>query len=375
MAQAMDDDSAPHLQGLVFTADGSCTELDTLTAALAARRTASAPGGTGNLIWIDIDRPTDDELSALQAAFGLHPLAVEDAREGNQRMKFERYGQTSLLALRPAAMSEAPARPAHPDAPGDEVPGEDESLLIGELEIFVGAGFVISAHRSGSPLAAAREFSRIRELLRSSPALKRLDASTGADRAHGELVVAYTLLHLMIDRVVDLYTPVLESFEETADDLEVQIFKGTPVRSQEIYAVSRGILDLDRVVKSLPQLMVHLRAFAADTGLPDELLRNLRDVADHVGSNQDRLGRLRSILSEIFSINSTLVAERQGDQSKRISAWAGIFFFPSLVAGIYGMNFVLMPELDWKLGYPAALGLMAVGCIVIYWISKHNDWL
>ena len=296
-------------------------------------------------------------LSQLAKAFGLHPLAVEDAEEGHQRTKFERYGDSNFMVLRPASLL------------------KDGSVFLSELAIFAGPGYLITAPNVDSPdgsitygWQADAVFESIQRELSSSPqALWEQDS--------GPLGATYTLLHRILDSVVDSYEPVLDALEDAADDQEDRIFSGTPISSQEIYTLSRAILEMDRAIKSLPAATQAVIEYSHHANFADELLRNLRDVSDHVQIHVDRLERLRSIIHEIFSANSTLIAERQGDQTKKISAWAGILFIPSLIAGLYGMNFTHMPELHWLLGYPFAILLMLLGSLIMYAIFKYKDWV
>ena len=191
----------------------------------------------------------------------------------------------------------------------------------------------------------------------------------------GSLSATYALLHRVLDSVVDSYGPILDVLEDAADDQEDRISPELRISSQEIYTLSRSVLELDKAIKSLPTAMQGLTEYSHRANFSDDMLQTLRDVTDHVQIHVDRLERLRSIIHEIFSANSTLIAERQGDQTKKISAWAGILFIPSLIAGLYGMNFTHMPELHWMLGYPFAILLMLLGSAIMYAIFKYKDWV
>ncbi len=311
------------------------------------------------LLWADIPATGSAAslLSELAEAFGLHPLAVEDAEEGHQRTKFERYGDSNFMVLRPASSL------------------NDGSVLLSELEIFAGPGYLITARHIDPPkegVAHGWHSDHVTESIRSSFA----DTLAGLwAEDSGSLSATYALLHRVLDAVVDSYGPILDVLEDAADDQEDRIFSGTPTSSQDIYTLSRSVLELDKAIKSLPTAMQGLTEYSHQTNFSDDMLQNLRDVSDHVHIHVDRLERLRSIIHEIFSANSTLIAERQGDQTKKISAWAGILFIPSLIAGLYGMNFTHMPELHWLLGYPFAILLMLLGSAIMYAIFKYKDWV
>lgn len=298
------------------------------------------------MIWIHRDRPTAAEITAFGREHALPPLAVEDAIEQNQRAKFERYGAGAFLVLRPASLdTEAP------------LPAEIDDLVhIGELHVFFRPGLVLTLAHSGPT-----DIDRIR-------------ATAEADPTYAGWPVA-TAVHRILDRVVDGYDPVLAALEDRTDALEEQLYSGDPLRSTDIYHLSRELIELDRSVQPLAALARHVTASFDEHGVDRELLRRMRDVTDHITAAIERSVRLRALVREIFTVNATVVAERQNDQMKKISAWAGILFFPSLVAGVYGMNFTHMPELHWLLGYPMALALMLTGCVVMYTIFRKVDWI
>lgn len=343
----------PIVSCALYTASGAPARFTHIDEAAAAwhKHTAAA-----SLLWIDLADPSTTELATLAAAFGLHPLAIEDTQEGHQRAKFEPYGDSAFLVLRPATILST----------------KEINLL--ELELFAGPGYLITVHHQDGGRDPARDsFPAISESF-TQKAATIFSAEQGPSTA-AALAAPYALLHVIVDSVVDSYGPVLDWLEDEADDDEDQIFSGTPISSQDIYALSRSILDLDRGIKPLPTLMHSLTSYATSADLSENLMHQLRDVTDHAQIHLDRLDRLRSIMHEVFSANSTLIAERQGDQTKKISAWAGILFVPSLVAGVYGMNFMHMPELHWFFGYPFAIVLMLLGAAIMYVIFKHKDWV
>nr|WP_272902402.1 magnesium and cobalt transport protein CorA [Brevibacterium daeguense] len=309
-------------------------------------------------------RPSREDLAELAARFDLHPLAVEDAAEAHQRPKYEHYGTTDFVVLRPA---EAAPTPSESDVARDPAIID---VRVGELHVFVGAAFVILvAHTDSVDLPAVRRaFERDPRFLE----FPQLSA-----------------LYRIMDEVVDGYEPLLSALEDYGDSLEERIFGTGPVPSRDVYYLSRELIELGRAVNPLGGLAASLHVSLDRHRPPEDLLRGMRDVTDHIHTAIERLERLRTVVREIFSVNATLIAERQNDdmrqlnelsiqqneQMKKISAWAGIFFFPSLIAGAYGMNFKHMPELHWLLGYPFALGLMLSGSLLLYLVFKRVGWL
>jgi magnesium transporter len=310
---------------------------------------------TSSFCWIGMLRPTPQEIHAVAEEFNLHPLAVEDTISAHQRPKMERYGDIQFVVLRPARYV-------------DRV----EVVEIGEVHLFLGPDFVITVRHAVEP-----DLHAVRTRLESDPELLK----------NGPFSVLYAVL----DKVVDDYVPVLEGLQNDIDEIEVQVFDGDPGVSKRIYQLSREVIEFQRAVEPLKELFEVLRsrlkerASAADL----ELRRALRDVADHATRVMERLEGFRQLLTNILSVNAALVGQRQNDemallaqagyeqneQVKRISSWAAILFAPTLVAGIYGMNFTHMPELDWPLGYPMSILLMLLLGFVLHRIFKSRGWL
>ena len=197
------------------------------------------------------------------------------------------------------------------------------------------------------------------------------------------------ILYAILDAVVDGYGPVLRGLENDIDEIETQVFDGDPAVSRRIYELSREVVDFQRAVNPLSSILAGLTAGSAKYGVDEELQRHLRDVADHVTSAAERIENYRVQLRDILTVNATLVGQRQneemrslteasyaqGQEVKKISSWAAILFAPSLVGGVYGMNFDRMPELTWAFGYPMALALMAGLSLTLYVIFKRRGWL
>ncbi|MFD1659532.1 magnesium and cobalt transport protein CorA [Streptomyces caeni] len=309
-----------------------------------------APDG---MAWIGLARPTESELLSLAEEFDLHPLAVEDAMEAHQRPKLERYGDTLFVVLRAARYLDAP-----------------EEVDFGELHVFVGPDFVITVRHGAAP-----DLSAVRRRMEESPELLKL----------GPEAVLYAIL----DAVVDGYAPVVAGVQNDIDEIETEVFRGDPEVSRRIYELSREMVEFQRATRPLVGMLHGLMAGFAKYGTDEELQRYLRDVADHVTHTSERVDGFRQALTEILTVNATLVTQQQNaemralaeagfeqnEEIKRISSWAAILFAPTLVGTIYGMNFHNMPELHWSFGYPLAIGLMGVVCTALYVVFKHRDWL
>jgi magnesium transporter len=303
--------------------------------------------------WIGLYRPTPEEVISLAEEFSLHELAVEDAIVAHQRPKLERYGDTLFVVLSAARYL-------------DDV----EEVEFGELHVFVGTNFVISMRHSESP-----DLSGVRAGLEEDPELLSL----------GPEAVLYAIL----DRVVDGYLPVVAGLENDIDEIETEVFSGDPEVSRRIYELSREVIEFRRATYPLSHIFSALEAGFDKYGVGEELQRSLRDVADHNTVVSERVDGFQQILRDMLTVNATMVAQRQNEEMralsiasndqnvevKKISAWAAILFAPTLIGTIYGMNFSHMPELDWVLGYPLALSMMAGVCITLFVVFKRRDWL
>ncbi|MFC8096372.1 magnesium and cobalt transport protein CorA [Streptomyces sp. NPDC057301] len=308
---------------------------------------------SSGMAWIGLARPTEAELLSLAAEFDLHPLAVEDAMEAHQRPKLERYGETLFVVLRAARYLDAP-----------------EEVDFGELHVFVGPDFVITVRHGAAP-----DLSAVRQRMEETPELLKL----------GPEAVLYAIL----DAVVDGYEPVVVGVQNDIDEIETEVFRGDPEVSRRIYELSREMVEFQRATRPLVGMLHALMAGFSKYGTDEELQRYLRDVADHVTHTSERVDGFRQALTEILTVNTTLVTQQQNaemralaeagfeqnEEIKKISSWAAILFAPTLVGTIYGMNFDHMPELHWVFGYPFAIALMGVVCTSLYVIFKRRDWL
>jgi magnesium transporter len=307
----------------------------------------------GALAWIGLYRPDAEELAELKAEFGLHELAIEDAASGHQRPKLERYGETLFMVLKAANYDDA-----------------KEEVDFGELHIFAGPSFIITVRHSEGP-----DLSVVRRRMETAP--DRLKEGTEA------------VLYGILDAVVDGYGPVVAGLANDIDEIETQVFSGDPQVSRRIYELNREVIEFERAVSPLSGIIQTLSTGFADGYVGEVLEQYLRDVADHVTLAKERIEEFRVLLRDILAVNTSLVGQRQTEEaralseasnqqaveSRRIAGWAAILFAPSLVAGIYGMNFRYMPELGWVFGYPMALGIMALFMLILYIVFKRRGWL
>jgi magnesium transporter len=305
------------------------------------------------IAWIGLYRPDREEMESVAEEFGFHQLAVDDTISAHQRPKLERYGDMLFTVLRSARYR-------------DDV----ERVEFGELHVYSGKDFVVTVRQAESP-----DLGAVRQRMEASPELLKLGCEA----------VVYAIL----DQVVDEYQPVIEGLQGDIDEIEDQVFNGDPEVSRRIYELLREVVKFMRAAQPLPAMLVELRAWYEEKGAAEELQRNLRDVADHVERVVELANGFKMLLINLIGINGTLVAQRQNDETqrlselslrqneevKRISSWAAILFAPTLVASIYGMNFTHMPELHWMVGYPYALVLMLLVSLTLYLVFKKKGWL
>jgi magnesium transporter len=293
----------------------------------------------GDFFWLGLYEPTPGELAGIAKRFGLHPLAVEDALKANQLPKVEAYGDQLFVITRTANL-------------------EADTIHPGETAFFLGPHFFVSV-RHGS----ARTHTDIRARLETLP----------AKLAHGPDYVLYAVL----DFIVDGYFPVVDAIEDRMLAVEDSVMD-TPLDAAEIrhlYAQRHEIIRFQRFVGMMKEVAGRL---ANDDDLPniDPAVRPFfRDIWDHVQRAEFRLAGLRDIAASVIETNGMLEQQRQGVITRQLAAWAAILAVPTAIAGIYGMNFRFMPELDWLLGYPFALALIFGGSGLVFWRFKHIGWL
>ncbi len=308
--------------------------------------------GRHGVAWIGMYRPSELEVRDIATEFTLHPLAVEDTLLGHQRAKLERYGDTQFVVLRPARYIDS-----------------TEEVEFGEVHVFVGPDFVVTIRHAESP-----DLGRVRRRMESHPDLLKLGPQA--------------ILYAILDEVVDEYAPVIAGLENDIDEIEDELFNRDPDVSRRIFGLSREVIEFQRAVKPLVPMIEALRG-DDDHPMDLELRRGLRDVLDHAERAVERADAFRAILENALLVHSTLVAQTQNEemrrmtefgltqneQVKKVSGWAAILFAPTLVGTIYGMNFDNMPELHWAYGYPMALGLMVATSVTLFTIFRKRGWL
>jgi magnesium transporter len=292
-------------------------------------------------VWIGLHEPTPEEFEAVTVEFELHPLAVEDAIKAHQRSKLERYGDCLFLVFKTARY--------------DDVA---EAIEFSEIQLFAGERFVITV-RHGE----ASALSPVRHLLEEEP--ERM--------AVGPVAV----VHAILDRVVDDYRPVLDGLDHDILEIEGEVFApGRANPAERIYKLRRHVLDLYRNVEPLIEPLERLQtgSHPFDTGGLD-LGPYFRDVSDHLHRGVARIDIQRDLLSEMLAVNLTQVSVQQNEDMRRISGWVAIVAVPTLLAGLWGMNFEQMPELDEWWGYPAALSLMAIIALLLFRYLRNRRWI
>ena len=294
----------------------------------------------GRFVWIGLHDPDDEVLKEVQQEFSLHDLAIEDAARAHQRPKLERYGDSLFVVL----------RTAHLDRPTG-------AIEFGETHLFVGANYVVSI-RHGASLP----YVEVRARCEASPDLL----------AKGPVFVLYALM----DFIVDQYFPLVDSFEDRLEELEDDIFQQTLTRqtTERIYQLKRNLLEVKRAV--VPLVDMCNRLVRTDSALiPEDARVYFRDVYDHTIRINEMIDTLRELLTTALEANLSLISVSQNEAMKRLAGWAAIIAVPTMIAGIYGMNFKFMPELDWVLGYPVAMGTMLAACGFLYYRFRRSGWL
>jgi magnesium transporter len=288
--------------------------------------------------WIGLQEPTADEFDSVAREFNLHRLAVEDAIKAHQRPKLEKYGDSLLFVLKTARW----------DAEADDV-------RFGEVLLFIGEDFIVSVRHGELDLHGVREELELHpDLLECGPS---------------------AVLHGIVDRVVDGYEPVVEALDAAVAAIERDVFSGSRRNPTErIFERKRDVLELHGAVAPLLE-PVEILARGGFPQVHPTTKAYFRDVHDHLLRVQGRVHELREVLTSVLTANLTQASIRQNEDVRKISAWAAIIAVPTLVTGIYGMNFDHMPELGWSLGYPAALVLMATICGLLYWRFRTSGWL
>ncbi|HVL85229.1 MAG TPA: magnesium and cobalt transport protein CorA [Pseudonocardia sp.] len=301
-------------------------------------------------VWIGLHEPDGDQITGIADAFGLHELAVEDAVHAHQRPKLERYDDTLFMVLKTVCyLGPAGQRPAEPTA-------AHEIVETGEIMAFVGRDFVVTVrHGNHSGLHDVR---------------RRLEADP-EQLALGPAAV----LHAVADRVVDTYLDVTEAIEDDIDGMEAEVFSPrSTMDAEQIYVMKREVLELRRAVQPLVGPVRKL-AEGYSALVPHEVRSYFRDVDDHLTTVAERVGGFNELLTTLVDAVLAKITMRQNGDVRKITAYAAMISVPTMVAGLYGMNFTHMPELEWRYGYPLVLAVIATLCLTLFRVFRRNQWL
>jgi magnesium transporter len=292
----------------------------------------------GAFVWLGLLEPSAEEFESIAREFDLHELAVDDAIKAHQRPKVELYGDTLFVVVKTARYVDS-----------------EEVIEIGELMLFVNPDFIVTVRHGDGELGP------VRERIERRPDLLR----------HGTGMALYAIL----DQVVDGYEAAAQGVDVDIQEVERQVFseeRDNP--AERIYKLEREVLDFQRAVAPLSPAVEEILGGEFDV-VPDELREYFRDVHDHLRRVNGQIADFRALLDSALHANLTQVSVRQNEDMRKISAWVAIIAVPTMVAGIYGMNFRHMPELKWRFGYPAVLLLILVICAVLFRRFKRAGWL
>ena len=291
-------------------------------------------------VWVGLHEPSEELLRQVQEEFGLHDLAIEDAHSAHQRPKIEMYGDSLFIVLRTA-----------------QVQGEGRGIEFGETHFFMGARYLVSI-RHGSSLS----YTEVRARCEAKPALLR----------NGPAFALYALM----DSIVDQYFLIVDALEQQLQALEEKIFSESFSRetTADIYNLKRELLEVKRSVSPLIDICNRLMRFDLEL-IPEGTRPYFRDVYDHAVRINEMVDILRELLTTALEANFSLISISQNEVTKRFAGWAAIIAVPTMIAGIYGMNFQKMPELSWQYGYPVVLTLTIGSCLALYAHFKRSGWL
>jgi magnesium transporter len=290
-----------------------------------------------SLVWLDLEDPTDEELALIEEEFALHPLAVEDARHRGQRPKVEVFDKYFFLVMHAVQL-------------------KDGELRDQEVHAFVGSNYLAT-------LRYAPAFDL-------KPVLRRWERQQELTKEGGGF-----LLYALLDEVVDGYFNVVERFEDDSESVEEQVFadETRPDTQERIFRLKKQVIEFRRLVMPLREVLDLLQG--EPRVVTGTLAAYYRDVADHIIRVLEFIDNVRELLTTALEAYLSQVSNRLNTVMKQLTSWAAIILVPTLIAGIYGMNFRHMPELNWLLGYPFALGLMAASAFTLYTVFRRRGWL
>ncbi|MFR9798650.1 magnesium and cobalt transport protein CorA [Streptomyces sp. MS06] len=300
----------------------------------------------GGFLWLGLHEPTNEEFADIARLLDLHPLAVEDAVEAHQRPKLERYGDMLFAVFKTVCYVEH-----------EELTATSEVVGTGELMVFVGRDFVVTVRhgRHGS----------------LGPLLEGLESDPD-QLAKGPSAV----LHAIADQVVDEYLSVTGALQADIDEVETAVFSENGARADpgRMYQLKRELLELKRAVVPLGRPLQELSDRPMRVVDP-EIQAYFRDVADHLLRAAEQIASFDELLNSILQAHLAQVTVAQNEDMRKITAWAAVVAVPTMVCGVYGMNFAHMPELHWRFGYPLVLGLISLACLALHRGFRRNGWL
>ncbi|MFF9812871.1 magnesium and cobalt transport protein CorA [Streptomyces sp. NPDC014006] len=297
-------------------------------------------------VWLGLHAPTDQEFAGIAELFDLHPLAVEDAVEAHQRPKVERYGDVLFAVFKTVCYVEH-----------EQLTATSEVVDTGEIMAFVGPDFVITVrHGRHGSLGPVREgLEADRQQLAKGPS---------------------AVLHAIADHVVDDYLGVIDSVQADIDQVETEVFAETGARVDpgRIYQLKRELLELKRAVVPLGRPLLEL-ADQPMRVIEPEIQAYFRDVSDHLLRATEQIAAFDELLNSILQAHLAQVTVAQNEDMRKITAWAAVIAVPTMVCGVYGMNFDHMPELHWRFGYGLVIAVISVACMALYRGFRRNGWL
>lgn len=289
-------------------------------------------------IWLGLHEPDDALLQKMQEEFGLHELAIEDARNAHQRPKLEAYGDSLFVVVKTAQIV-------------------DDVIQYGETHFFVGPHFLVSIRHGCS-----QGYLGVRDRCEARPEML----------AKGPGFVLYALL----DFIVDNYQPIVARFEAAFDELEAHIFRGRFDQSaiERLYDLKIQLLELRNAAVPIEDVCMQLMRFHPEM-IPKDIRAYFRDIHDHVVRVTETLDNLREMLTTAMQVNLALVSVKQNEVVKGLAGWGAILAIPTVMFSLYGMNFRWMPELQWHFGYPVTVGATLVACLLLHRKLKRSGWL
>jgi magnesium transporter len=306
-------------------------------AAIAIEHISDYLAKKDSFVWVALLDPTVEEIAKMQQEFGLHPLAVEDALLGHQRPKIEEYGNSLFAVI--------------------QVLKYEDDILVGELDIFAASDYVLSIRNRTDV-----QFLGVRERCEQEPEL--LSQGSGF------------VLYALIDAVVDRYFPIVEKLEDELEDIEQSLFDERLTKSniERLFELKRKVMLVKHAVSPLMEAVGKL-----SSGRVPPICANsteyFRDILDHLTRINSVIESIRDAISTAIQVSLSAIALEQNNIQKRLASWAAIFGVATAFAGIWGMNFEVMPELKWDLGYPIAVSIIVFACSFLYWRFKRSGWL